>query len=115
MTIGGQEGFSKASTLARTTLGDVEFERAYNAGRDMSPGMVLLDESSERPSKHGNLTRRERDVLRLLAEGMSNQQIADELFISPRTVTNHLASIFSKLGVHSRTAAVSYALRNQVS
>jgi DNA-binding NarL/FixJ family response regulator len=52
------------------------------------------------------LTRRELDVLRLLAEGLSNAQIGERLVISPRTVDNHLVSIYSKLHVSSRTAAV---------
>ena len=63
------------------------------------------------PDDHG-LTRRERDVLRLLIEGRSNREIADALFISHKTAANHVASILAKLGVESRTAAVSYALRH---
>jgi DNA-binding NarL/FixJ family response regulator len=51
------------------------------------------------------LTARELDVLRLLAEGLSNAQIAGRLAISPRTVDNHLVSLYSKLHVSSRTAA----------
>ena len=58
------------------------------------------------------LTSRELVVLRLLADGRSNQHIADSLFISQRTVANHVANIMAKLDVPSRTAAVAYAVRH---
>ena len=55
------------------------------------------------------LTRRERDVLRLLARGLSNRQIASELFISPATVGVHVSRVLGKLGASSRTAAAALA------
>lgn len=51
------------------------------------------------------LTARERDILRLMVEGLSNREIADELVITEGTVKNHVTNILSKLGVHSRTQA----------
>ncbi len=57
----------------------------------------------------GGLTAREGEVLRLVAAGRSNQQIAAELVISERTVARHLSNLFTKLGVGSRTAAAAYA------
>jgi DNA-binding NarL/FixJ family response regulator len=54
----------------------------------------------------GTLTRRELDVLRLIADGRADREIAEALFISPRTVMAHVRHIFDKLGVHSRKAAV---------
>ena len=71
----------------------------------------LID--SERGSKTGfdELQSRELDVIKLTAKGMSNKDIANELFISERTVQTHLINIFRKLGVNSRTQAVLHALR----
>jgi ATP/maltotriose-dependent transcriptional regulator MalT len=57
------------------------------------------------------LSRRELDVLRLIAKGLSNQRVADQLFISEHTVHRHVANIFTKLGVSSRSAAVAHAIR----
>ena len=58
------------------------------------------------------LTSREMQVIQLLAEGLSNKEIAGLLSISPRTVNFHLDNIYSKLGVSSRTEAAIYALRH---
>ena len=55
-----------------------------------------------------NLTRREIDIVHLVSTGMTNPEIAQKLFISARTVQNHLRSIFSKVGVHNRTSLVSH-------
>ena len=57
------------------------------------------------------LTRRELSVLRLVAHGLGNKEIASELSISTHTVKYHLASLLAKLGVHSRTEAVTIGLR----
>ena len=53
-------------------------------------------------------------MLRLIAEGRSSQEIADALFVSHRTVSTHLANIFNKLGVTSRSAAAAYAVRHRL-
>ena len=57
----------------------------------------------------GGLTAREVEVLRLVASGRSNPQIAADLVLSEKTVARHLSNIFTKLGVGSRTAAAAYA------
>jgi DNA-binding NarL/FixJ family response regulator len=60
------------------------------------------------------LTAREVEVLRLLAQGLSDAQIAEQLVISPRTVNHHTASLYSKLGVSSRAGATRAALEYHV-
>ncbi len=60
------------------------------------------------------LTGRERQVLQLLADGLSQQRIAKELFISPKTVGTHIQRILTKLGVHSRSEAVALAYRHRL-
>jgi DNA-binding NarL/FixJ family response regulator len=70
---------------------------------------------TERPwasaeARQANLTEREWEVLEILVTGASTREISAQLCISPRTVTNHLASIYGKLGTHTRTQAVARAL-----
>lgn len=67
---------------------------------------------SGRPARPGGLTPREVDVLRLVATGASNRQIADALVISDKTVARHVANVFTKLDVSSRAAATAYAFRH---
>jgi two-component system, NarL family, nitrate/nitrite response regulator NarL len=67
--------------------------------------------AGERPRR---LTRRELDVLSLLVEGLSQPEIAERLFISPKTVGKHIEHILSKLGVHNRAQAVALAVRDEL-
>jgi len=62
-------------------------------------------------SNPANLTQRELDVLQLLKEGFQNKEIANKLFVSPKTVAQHISSIFFKLDVNSRAKAVQEATR----
>jgi PAS domain S-box-containing protein len=66
------------------------------------------------PVADGALTRREREILRLLAQGLDTAATADRLHVSRATVRNHVQNIFAKLGVHSRLAAVAYATRHRL-
>lgn len=68
----------------------------------------------EHPDLHDGLTARERDILDLLAKGYDNQTIADELFISLKTVKTHVSNILTKLDVDDRTQAVVYAFRHHL-
>ena len=68
---------------------------------------------AQRATRFG-LTARELDVLRLVAEGLTDQEVAERLFVSPRTVGAHLTSIYSRLNVSSRTAAARIALEHQL-
>jgi DNA-binding CsgD family transcriptional regulator len=52
-------------------------------------------------------------VLRLVAQGLTNEQVAEQLTISPRTVNSHLTAMYGKIGVTSRHAAIRYAIEHQ--
>jgi DNA-binding NarL/FixJ family response regulator len=69
--------------------------------------------SATSPAPDG-LTAREVEVLRLVAQGLTNEQVAQQLVISPRTVNTHLTSIYSKIGVSSRSAATRYAMEHHL-
>jgi len=69
---------------------------------------------NEKKKNDVRLTKRESDVLSLLVKGHSNKEMADAMFISEKTVKNHLTSIFRKLGVKDRTQAALYALKNNI-
>ena len=91
--------------------------RAAHAGRaTLSPEAAQsLVEIANLPSAPGlDLTAREREVLILMIEGLNNPQIAGRLTVSPSTVKSHVSNILSKLGVASRTEAVTLALRNRI-
>jgi DNA-binding CsgD family transcriptional regulator/tetratricopeptide (TPR) repeat protein len=108
----------------RRKLGESAFNEAWAQGRlwpveqaiaeaaVVNPGGVATP-SVPQPTGAGamGLTSREMEVLRLLAQGRSTIDIAEMLFISPRTVSTHVASILGKLGVSTRSAAVALALR----
>lgn len=68
--------------------------------------------AQSKPLPHEELTEREMEVLQLIAQGKSNQEVADELFIGVKTVKYHLTNLFSKLGVEDRTQAAIYAHRH---
>ena len=85
--------------------------RTYPAdGEDGSPTWTDGLVSEDWPGQFEGLTRREADVLTLLAEGLSNREIADALFIGEQTVKSHLRTIFPKLGVTNRTQAARRAI-----
>jgi DNA-binding CsgD family transcriptional regulator len=90
--------------------------RELGAARDADGAAAVLRSlgvaEGRAPRPAGPLTRREREVLRLLAEGLSNQEIADRLFLSKRTVEHHVGSILAKLGVTTRAQAQAHALRS---
>lgn len=70
--------------------------------------------SSETQKEEAKLTKREKDVLGMLVKGYSNRDMAEKMFISEKTVKNHMTSIFRKLGVKDRTQAAVYALKNNL-
>ncbi|MBA2534361.1 MAG: response regulator transcription factor [Rubrobacter sp.] len=116
--------------MARSRLDEAAWQAAWAEGRAMpmeqaieyalseekpTPPISLASErpSADEPPEHpAGLTPREVDVLELVATGMTNVQVAQRLFLSPRTVHRHLNSIYHKLGVRSRTAATRFALEH---
>ena len=72
-------------------------------------------EAARKVAKHpGGLSLREVDVLRLAARGLTTQQIADRLFISPKTTDHHIQHIYNKIGVSTRAAAALWATQHAV-
>jgi len=91
--------------------------RAAHAGRaTLSPeaAQALVETANQPPALGLDLTEREREVLALMVEGLNNTQIAGRLTVSPSTIKSHVSNVLSKLGVASRTEAVTLALRNRI-
>ena len=91
--------------------------RAAHAGRaTLSPEVAqsLVETANQPPVPGLDLTEREREVLGLMIEGLNNTQIAGRLTVSPSTIKSHVSNILSKLGVASRTEAVTLALRHRI-
>lgn len=117
-----QVTFDRDMAAARVALGERGFSVAWTQGRAMSPEDAIsyaLESATDVATvtaaplcaaPHG-LTRREMDVLRLLANGRSDREIAEVLFISRHTATTHVKRLLRKLGVASRAAAAAYAIR----
>jgi DNA-binding NarL/FixJ family response regulator len=103
------------AALAEARLALRTFER-LGAVRDADQAAGLLRRLGAAgrawPKRHGALTKRETEVLWLLAAGRSNAEIAERLYISRRTAEHHVASILSKLGLRSRAEAAAYAARD---
>ncbi len=106
--------------MARSALGEEAFAAAWATGQvlpleDIVAEALALSSVSPPaqlpPTPTHGLTPRELDVLGLIIEGRSNREIAEALFVSPRTVGTHVTGILSKLNVNSRTAAVAAARR----
>ncbi|MGB8251835.1 MAG: response regulator transcription factor [Anaerolineaceae bacterium] len=97
-----------------------ELARAIRAARaghaTLSPevAQALVQTANQPPAPGLDLTEREREVLVLMIEGLNNTQIAGRLSVSPSTIKSHVSNILSKLGVASRTEAVTLALRNRI-
>ena len=101
---------TKDQTVEELTLA---VRAAYNGEALISPELLsrLLNRLGDRTRPGSDLTSRETEVLRLLAEGLSNQAIAEELGIRLATVRNHVQSVIGKLQAHSKLEAVATALR----
>jgi DNA-binding NarL/FixJ family response regulator len=108
----------KESASARLIKG-LEYVTRGDYFLDSSVSHEVVEKLMKSPEKEARitdaaysaLTPREQEVMRLLAEGLSSKQIAERLFISPKTVDNHRANILNKLGLHSTMELVRYAAK----
>ncbi len=121
--------YERCVATARAQLGEQAFAVAWAEGRGMTweqalaergPVTILEEAHPTPPAKSpptypDGLTVREVEVLRLLAQGLTDAQIAAQLIISPRTVNTHLKAIYGKIQVSSRSAATRYALERRLS
>jgi len=95
---------------------DVEAARRLFKQLNAEYCLARIDRQPKRPSSEavGSLSEREAQVLRLIASGKTNRAIAEELFISEKTVARHVSNIFDKLGVSSRSAATAWAYQHHL-
>jgi len=105
----GREAFTAARDEGRHST----LEQALALARAVPSPLIDPTPSEPLPSLH-ELTTREVEVLRLVAQGLSDRSIAERLVISPRTVQGHVRSIFNKIHVTSRAAATRYALEHKL-
>lgn len=124
--------YERAVAKARVQLGEQAFAAAWSEGRTMSLEQVMvapappttprimttgtssLSSGKRAPTYPDGLTAREVEVLRLVAQGHSDAQVAEQLVISPRTVNSHLTAIYGKIQVSSRSAATRYAIEHHL-
>jgi len=87
---------------------------AYSGQSTLSPEATeaLVQSRSKSQDLGDDLSERERQVLKLLVQGLSNEEIAEQLVISPFTVKNHVSACISKLGANNRTKAAMIAIQN---
>jgi DNA-binding NarL/FixJ family response regulator len=117
--------YERSVAAARIHLGEKTFAVAWAQGRTMTPEQALAAQSQAAMSRAslagppsalypGGLTAREVEVLRLVAQGLTDAQVAEKLVISPHTVNSHLKAIYGKIGVSSRSAATRYAIEHHL-
>jgi DNA-binding NarL/FixJ family response regulator len=116
-------------STVRAQLGEKAFTAARAEGRSLTLEQALAFQEQLTPAKQSppdhttpppppvypnELTAREVEVLRLVAQGLTDSEVAERLVISPRTVQGHMRSIFNKINVNSRTAATRYAIEHKL-
>ena len=126
-----QVPYESSMSTVRAQLSEDIFSSAWAEGRTMSLEQILANQQAMpsprpvltvplstatafAPPLHARLTPREMDVLRLLAKGLTSAQIAEQLIISLVTVNSHVRSIYSKLGVTSRSAVTRYVMEHHL-
>jgi DNA-binding CsgD family transcriptional regulator len=117
--------YEQAVATARDHLGEPAFSHAWAAGRAMTVDQVLrrpehaanLSQASAvpaLPTAPAGLTARELEVLRLVAQGRTNAQIAQALYLGEPTVANHLTHIYRKISVDNRAGAAAFASQHHL-
>jgi predicted ATPase/DNA-binding CsgD family transcriptional regulator len=114
--------YERAAARVRDELGEAVFDRALAEGRLLAPGDVLAEiehavglrpPAADVPDASAvGLSRRELEVLRLIADGRTNREIAGALFLSVRTVERHVTNLYAKIGARGRADATAFALRH---
>jgi DNA-binding CsgD family transcriptional regulator len=111
-------GYEASVAALRDAMGDKDFDSAWAEGAALSTEEAIAyaqrgrGERKRPSSGWGALTPAERDVVRLVSEGLANNDIATRLFVSPRTVQTHLTHVYTKLGLTSRVQLVQEAARH---
>lgn len=111
---GGVKGYILKTSQAHEIAASV---RKIAEGQDVLSDSVrakIYEKRHAQPELHEDLTARESEVLKEIAKGLSNQEIADELYISLKTVKTHVSNILSKLQVEDRTQAAIYAIKHKI-
>jgi predicted ATPase/class 3 adenylate cyclase/DNA-binding CsgD family transcriptional regulator len=111
-------GYQASAAKVRDALGEQDFDSAWAEGAALSTEEAIAytqrgrGERKRPTSGWGALTPTERDVVRLVSEGLANNDVATRLFVSPRTVQTHLTHVYTKLGLTSRVQLVQEAARH---
>lgn len=110
----GVKGYILKTSQAHEIAASV---RKIAEGQDVLSDSVrakIYEKRHAQPELYEDLTARESEVLKEIAKGLSNQEIADELYISLKTVKTHVSNILSKLQVEDRTQAAIYAIKHKI-
>jgi NarL family two-component system response regulator LiaR len=110
----GASGFLLKDASPRDVVAAIRAAHRGEAILHPSVAAKLLAERRRPPAAHADLTARELEVLRLIARGLPNKQIAAELHVSEKTVKTHVSAILRKLAVADRTQAAMYAVRERL-
>jgi len=106
----GEDGWSAAWVAGKAMTQERAFEYALSSPDPATRRLTTLQEAStEAPT--AALTRREREIAGLVAQGLTNRQIAEQLVLSVRTVDVHSSNIMRKLGLHSRAQVAAWATK----
>ena len=115
----GATGYVVKESASERLLHALEYVSRGEYFLDSSVSQEVVKKLMESPAReakitnaaYGTLTPREQEVMRLLAESLSAKQVAEKLFISPKTVENHRSNIMSKLDLHSTVELIRYAAK----